>query len=80
MLIKLFSWEDWAYHRVEKVRDEEVEQLKKFAYLLALLMFLVLSVSSFVSVGTFSVYALLGNSLEADKIFPSLVGFGSDVF
>ena len=73
MLVKLFSWEDFAFSRVAKVREEEVGHLKKFAYLLALLMFLVLSISSFVSVGTFSIYVLLGNALTPETVFPSLV-------
>lgn len=71
--MKLFSWEDFVSNKIAKIRFDEVSQLKKFAYLLALLMFLSLSIASFVSVGSFTVFALLGNTLTAERVFPSLV-------
>lgn len=41
-------------------RAKEIKQLKRFAYLLAALMFFILSLSSILCVSTFTAYALLG--------------------
>ncbi|ELR16068.1 ABC transporter, ATPbinding domain containing protein [Acanthamoeba castellanii str. Neff] len=63
--------------QINEVRAHEVTQLKKFSYLYACMMFLMMSMSTFISVGTFSVYVLLGNELTAHLIFPSLSIFAS---
>ncbi|ELR15338.1 Channel-conductance-controlling ATPase [Acanthamoeba castellanii str. Neff] len=56
LIVKLFCWEYQVMKQINEVRAHEVTQLKKFSYLYACMMFLMMSMSTFISVGTFSVY------------------------
>jgi len=75
-IIKLFSWEDRAADAVDVIRAQEVKALKKFAYVLAYFMLIILTFTSTFSVVTFVCYSLLGNTLNAEIIFPALVLLG----
>lgn len=77
LIVKLFCWEYHVLKQISEVRAKEVSALKKFSYLVAFLIFLIVSTSTIISVGTFSVYTLLGNQLVAARVFPSISLFSS---
>ena len=77
MIIKIFAWEKKTQESINKVRAEEIGQLKRFSYSLAMLNFALLVLTPIISVATFTVYALMGNKLEAEVVFPAIGLFNS---
>ena len=71
------------WERIQKVRNTELDTLWKSFRVQTFNSFLLNAIPTFVSVGTFTVYVLLGNRLTAAKAFTSLslfsVGFHADV-
>lgn len=67
------------WERIQKVRNTELDTLWKSFRVQTFNSFLLNAIPTFVSVGTFTVYVLLGNRLTAAKAFTSLslfsVGF-----
>ena len=64
MIIKLFSWENKASNAINEIRAKEVNTVKIFNYKIAMLMFMIMSLTSIMTVSTFSVYTFLGHTLK----------------
>ncbi len=60
------------WERIQKVRNTELDTLWKSFRVQTFNSFLLNAIPTFVSVGTFTVYVLLGNKLTAAKAFTSL--------
>ena len=67
-VVKLYAWEKALQAKIDAARKEELTVLKETRKSSAMFTVLLLSLSSFVTVVTFSVYALAGNSLQAKTV------------
>ena len=74
-VIKFFSWEESFEATITAIRDIELHDLRKAAYLGSIVMFMWMSTPLFVSIVTFTTYVLLGNELTATTAFTSLALF-----
>eukprot|EP01119_Soliformovum_irregulare_P026270 TRINITY_DN9993_c3_g2_i1.p1 TRINITY_DN9993_c3_g2~~TRINITY_DN9993_c3_g2_i1.p1 ORF type:complete len:1457 (+),score=483.96 TRINITY_DN9993_c3_g2_i1:233-4372(+) len=74
-IIKFFAWESNFKKRIEDIRNQELASLRSTLVLKALMMLLWATVPTFVSVFTFTVYVLVGNTLTAEAAFTSLALF-----
>nr|AHK05642.1 ATP-binding cassette transporter sub-family C member 1 isoform X4 [Tigriopus japonicus] len=76
-VMKLYAWEPSFAQKVSKVRDEEVETLKKISYLGAVQTLLFNSAVFLVTLATFATYVLVdpSNILDAQKAFVSISYF-----
>jgi len=67
-VVKLYAWEESLRAKVEASRKMELSFIRKQRFISCFLAVLLQSLSSFVTVVTFSVYALMGNSLRAGTV------------
>ena len=74
-VIKFCAWENFFVKRIEKVREQELNQLKAKKYLDAGCVHFWASTPILMSVLTFSTYVWLGNKLTPAKVFTSLALF-----
>ncbi|TRY70343.1 hypothetical protein TCAL_02430 [Tigriopus californicus] len=76
-VMKLYAWEPSFAEKVNKVRQEEVQTLKKISYLGAVQTFLFNSAVFLVTLATFATYVLVDSSnvLDAQKAFVSISYF-----
>nr|CAB3219628.1 multidrug resistance-associated protein 1-like [Phallusia mammillata] len=73
-VLKMYAWELSFQDKITEVRNKELKQLRRFAYLNAATTFTFVCVPVMVSLVTFAVYVLSDkhNILDARKIFVSL--------
>eukprot|EP01133_Synstelium_polycarpum_P004374 gene4374-5117_t len=71
-IVKLYAWETAFSNRLNQVREQELSQLYRFAYIRAFLLLIITSVPTLVSVIVFSTYYAYYRTLEADKLFAAL--------
>lgn len=71
-VIKFFAWEESFRDKVNGIRDWELKQLRKTAYLNSVVMFMWMSAPLFVSIVTFATYMLYTDELSASVAFTSL--------
>ncbi|RNA35298.1 multidrug resistance-associated 7 isoform X5 [Brachionus plicatilis] len=71
-VIKFCAWEDYFIKRIDKVREQELGELKSKKYLDAGCVYFWASTPILMSVLTFSTYVWLGNVLTPAKVFTSL--------
>eukprot|EP00026_Physarum_polycephalum_P000168 Phypoly_transcript_00168.p1 GENE.Phypoly_transcript_00168~~Phypoly_transcript_00168.p1 ORF type:complete len:1453 (+),score=233.55 Phypoly_transcript_00168:484-4359(+) len=71
-LVKFFNWENFFEQRAHEMREEEIAHQKKTAYAQALVIFILFDAPLFVSVASFVLYFLMGNTLTATIIFTAL--------
>ena len=74
-VIKYFTWEDVFTAKVQKTRKEELKYLAGRKYLDALCVYLWATTPVLISVLTFVIYVLLGNTLSAAKVFTAVALF-----
>lgn len=74
-VIKFFAWEDSFIKAITEIRNIEIRDLRKSAYLTSVVMFMWMSTPLFVSIITFTAYTLAGNELSATTAFTSLALF-----
>ena len=76
-VIKLYAWEPSFGDKVKKIREEEVDNLKKVSYLSAIQTFLFVSAPFMVAVASFATFVLSdkNNVLDAEKAFVSISYF-----
>ncbi|CAF0839220.1 unnamed protein product [Brachionus calyciflorus] len=74
-VIKFCGWENFFIERINKVREQELGQLKSKKYLDAGCVYFWASTPILMSVLTFSTYVWLGNTLTPAKVFTSLALF-----
>ncbi|XP_058527585.1 ATP-binding cassette sub-family C member 2 [Ochotona princeps] len=76
-ILKYFAWEPSFKDQVHNLRNKELKNLRAFAYLQSVIMFLLYLSPVLVSVTTFSVYVLVdsNNILDAQKAFTSITLF-----
>ncbi|XP_049426792.1 multidrug resistance-associated protein 1 isoform X3 [Epinephelus fuscoguttatus] len=76
-VLKLYAWEMAFKDKVSKIRESELQVLKKAAYLGAMSTFTWVCAPFLVALSTFSVYVLIDerNVLDAQKAFVSLALF-----
>ncbi|XP_028915134.1 canalicular multispecific organic anion transporter 1 [Ornithorhynchus anatinus] len=76
-VLKLFAWEPSFETQVQEIRKKEVKNLKNFAYLQAVTVFIFNMAPVLVSVITFGVYVLVNenNILDAQTAFTSITLF-----
>lgn len=67
-VVKLYAWEQSMKAKIDAVRKEELKLIRKQRIISSCFVVLLLSLSTFVTVVTFSTYALAGNSLRAGTI------------
>jgi len=70
LVLKLFCWESWALERIAKIRRLEVSQLRKVAYVLAIVMFFVGFTGTLIIV-----YVIFDGDMSPSIIFPALALF-----
>lgn len=75
-VIKMFSWEDRMAERVRELRALEIRWIRVFAYSIAAMMILFISLPTLQSAALFSFYAILSGTLEAQIVFPALQVIG----
>lgn len=71
-LIKFFAWERSFEDKITGIRDAELKNLKTAAYYRAIITFFWMSTPLFVSIVTFTTFALAGNLLTPEIAFTSL--------
>eukprot|EP00026_Physarum_polycephalum_P000551 Phypoly_transcript_00552.p1 GENE.Phypoly_transcript_00552~~Phypoly_transcript_00552.p1 ORF type:complete len:1441 (-),score=206.09 Phypoly_transcript_00552:79-4401(-) len=71
-LIKFFNWEKYFGQRVNAARDEEIGHQKLSAYALSIVMYFVSHAIVLVGLAIFITYALMGNILTPEVVFPTL--------
>ncbi|GFX49240.1 multidrug resistance-associated protein 7 [Trichonephila clavipes] len=74
-IIKMNTWEKIFSKKLEGIRYEEVKYLKKRKYLDALCVYFWATTPVLISFLTFTVFALIGYSLTAAKVFTSIALF-----
>lgn len=74
-VIKFFAWEDSFRDAITVIRNVELRDLRKSAYLTSIVMFMWMSTPLFVSIITFTAYTLANNELTATTAFTSLALF-----
>ena len=74
-VIKCFTWEDVFSSRVDEARRRELRHLAGRKYLDALCVYLWATTPVLISVLTFVIYVLLGNTLTAARVFTSVALF-----
>ena len=74
-VIKCFTWEDVFSSRVDEARTRELRHLAGRKYLDALCVYLWATTPVLISVLTFVIYVLLGNTLTAARVFTSVALF-----
>lgn len=76
-ILKYFAWEPSFKDQVHNLRKKELKNLRTFAYMQSVVMFLLYLTPVLVSVTTFSVYVLVdsNNILDAEKAFTSITLF-----
>ncbi|ODM98987.1 Multidrug resistance-associated protein 4 [Orchesella cincta] len=73
--IKIYAWERPFASLVKNIRKEEVQALRKRAYLRSFYFSMFVTSSKLVPYMTFFLYVMLGNQLTADKVFFALTVF-----
>ncbi|XP_017268527.1 canalicular multispecific organic anion transporter 1 [Kryptolebias marmoratus] len=73
-ILKLFAWEPSFQAQIEGIRGEELNVMKKFAYLTSVSTFVFTSAPAVVSLATFAVFVSVSsdNILTAEKAFTSI--------
>ncbi|KAM9726615.1 ATP-binding cassette sub-family C member 2 [Menidia menidia] len=73
-IVKLFAWEPSFQAQVEGIRGQELNVMKKFAYLTSVSTFIFTCAPAVVSLTTFAVFVSVGsdNVLTAEKAFTSI--------
>ena len=74
-VIKYFTWEDVFTEKVQQTRQEELRYLAGRKYLDALCVYLWATTPVLISVLTFVIYVMLGNTLTAAKVFTAVALF-----
>lgn len=76
-ILKYFAWEPSFKDQVHNLRKKELKNLRTFAYMQSVVMFLLYLTPVLVSVTTFSVYVLVDSNhiLDAQKAFTSITLF-----
>eukprot|EP00117_Sycon_ciliatum_P032486 scpid8147/ scgid4352/ Multidrug resistance-associated protein 7; ATP-binding cassette sub-family C member 10 len=74
-VIKFYAWEAVFGGKVEKLREEELSNLKGRKYLDALCVYLWAATPVMISLLTFGTYVALGHKLTAAKVFTSVALF-----
>lgn len=74
-VIKYFTWEEIFKEKVQQTRQEELKYLAGRKYLDALCVYLWATTPVLISVLTFVIYVMAGNSLTAAKVFTAVALF-----
>ncbi|XP_030234304.1 ATP-binding cassette sub-family C member 2 [Gadus morhua] len=76
-ILKLFAWEPSFQTQVEGIRGQELQVMRKFAYLNSFSTFIFYCAPSLVSLATFGVFVAVSseNVLDAEKAFTSIALF-----
>ena len=74
-VIKFFAWENSFRDAITAIRNVEIRDLRKAAYLTSIVMFMWMSTPLFVSIITFTAYTLAGHPLSPTTAFTSLALF-----
>ena len=76
LCVKMYSWEEPLSKQVDKFRQQELESLKKIAYLRAFFRAYMSALPTFAAAATFLVYVYATNrSVTASTLFASIVAF-----
>ncbi|XP_077580290.1 ATP-binding cassette sub-family C member 4-like isoform X1 [Stigmatopora nigra] len=76
-IIKMYAWENPFSHLVTESRRQEINQIMKSSYLRGLNMASFFASSKIVVFVTFLVYALVGNSISASRVFVTVSMYGT---
>ncbi|XP_045910008.1 ATP-binding cassette sub-family C member 4-like isoform X2 [Micropterus dolomieu] len=76
-IIKMYAWEKPFSSLVTEVRRKEISQILKSSYLRGLNMASFFASSKIIVFVTFTVYALLGNSITASSVFVTVSLYGT---
>ncbi|XP_040290616.1 canalicular multispecific organic anion transporter 1-like [Bufo bufo] len=73
-ILKLYAWEPSFEKRVQEIREKELKDLLRFAYLFSVSMFIFSCTPFLVSVASFAVYVVVDpkNILNAERAFTSI--------
>ena len=70
--VKAYGWEFYFKTKIERVRREELHNLKIIKYSDSVCVFLWAMTSLFMSAGTFGVWFLMGKKLTSERVYPTM--------